>query len=259
VKRLALAGAAWLVVATALAASPPPSQDPAHLLPGADLEQAASFNASLAVHYLETNDVAAAREKIEKALRQNPKDPIVQAAAGLVFDRLQEPDKADQHLAAAIRLAPNDPNMVNNYAVFLCRHGKTEKGLKLFDEAARNPAYATPESAYTNAGVCARKAGDAKRADELLRKALAANPTYPDALLQIADLSLERDQLLPARAFVQRYLASARATPDVLMLAVRIERKIGDRGAEREFANRIRAEFPDSGEAKELSEAREER
>jgi type IV pilus assembly protein PilF len=258
-KRVAPACVAWLVAATSLAAAPPPPQDPAHLLPGADLEQAASFNASLAVHYLETNDVAAAREKIEKALRQNPKDPIVQAAAGLVFDRLQEPAKADQYLATAIRLAPNDPNMVNNYAVFLCRHGKTDKGMKLFEQAARNPAYSTPESAYTNAGVCARKAGDGKRADELLRKALAVNPSYPDALLQIADLSLEQDQLLPARAFVQRFLASSRATPDVLMLAVRIERRIGDRAAEREFANRIRAEFPDSAEAKALSEAGEPR
>jgi type IV pilus assembly protein PilF len=245
--------AALPVLAASTSNAPPVQQpDTTHTRPGPDLEQAASFNASLAVRYLESNEVALARDKIDKALKQNPHDPIVQGAAGLVYERLQQSDKADQFFAAALRLAPEDPNAANNYAVFLCRHGKAEKGLKMFEQVARNPAYSIPENAYTNAGVCARQSGDLARADQMLRQALAINPKYPDALLQMADMSLTRDAGLAARAFLQRYLAAAAATPDALMLGIRIERKLADHEAEQGYTTRLLREFPDSGQAREI-------
>lgn len=249
---ICLLGLACLPVAAFAASSPPPPNDTTHQRPGPDLEQAASFNASLAVRYLESNEVALARDKIDKALKQNPRDPIVQGAAGLVYERLQQPDKADQFFQSALRLAPEDPNTANNYAVFLCRHGKVDKGLKLFEQVARNPAYSIPENAYTNAGVCARQGGDNARADQLFRQALSINPKYPDALLQLADLSRERDAGLAARAFLQRYLAIAAATPDALSLGIQIERKLGDHDAEQTYTARLLKEFPDSAQARAL-------
>lgn len=244
-KRELLLMAGIAVATLAHGADPTDSRQPS-------MVRAANFNTSLAVAYLKQDDVVAARDKIEKALVQNPKDPLVQSTAGLVYDRLNETDKADKYFYAALRLAPNDPDMQNNYAVFECRHGKAEKGIKLFEQAAKNPAYTTPESAYSNAGVCARNAGNIERAEDLFRKALNIRGDYPDALLQMADVSLQRDAALAARAFLERYLVLTAPSPDVLMLGVRIERKLGDREAELRYAARINHDFPDSDQAREL-------
>jgi len=48
--------------------------------------------------------------------------------------------------------------VVNNYAVYLCQNGRTDEGVRRFEEAAHNALYRTPEAAYTNAGcVFARR------------------------------------------------------------------------------------------------------
>jgi type IV pilus assembly protein PilF len=218
------------------------------------LAKAARINAQLAVAYLKQNDVAAARDRIERALGQNSRDPDVQSAAGLVYDRLQEAEKADAHYSAAVRIAPNDPSVVNNYAVYQCRRGKWEKGLKLFEQAARNPAYSTPEVAYSNAGVCARDAKNLARAEELFRKALSIRSDFPDALLQMADLTLTRGSTLAARAFLDRYFAVSPASPESLLLAIRVAHKLGDRAAEDKYSDKLEHDFADSDQVRQLRE-----
>ena len=229
---------------------------PAHAGPGAPgadpMVTAAKLNAQLAVAYLKQNDVVAAREKIEKALLENPRDTGVQISAGLVYERLQEADKADKHYAAALRLEPHNPDVQNNYAVFKCRSGQAAQGQKLFEQAAKNPAYATPEVAYANAGVCARGAGDLVRAEAFFRKALQLRPDFPDSLLQLADLSYKRGGGLGARALLERYFRVAPPTADALLLGVHVERELGDLEAATRYQSELQKNFPDSDQAREL-------
>lgn len=235
-----------------LLAATPPAEAQTRARDEDSMVKAARLNAQLAVAYLKQNDVVAARDKIEKALQQNSHDAGVQSSAGLVYERLQEPDKADTHYSAALRLAPNDPDMQNNYAVFQCRRGKWDKGLKLFEQAARNPAYSNPEVSYANAGVCARGAGNLQRAEDLFRKSLNIRSDYPDALLQMADLSLERGSAMAARAFLERYFVGSPGSPESLLLAVRIEHKLGDRHEEDRYADKLEHDFPDSDQVRQL-------
>jgi type IV pilus assembly protein PilF len=213
---------------------------------------AARLNAQLAVAYLKQNDVVTAQEKIDKALTQNPRDAAVQMSAGLVYERLQQLDKADRFFAEALSLEPRNPDMMNNYAVFLCRRGHYPQGQKLFEQAARNPSYVTPEVAYANAGVCARSAKNLPRAEELFRKALSARPDYPDALLQLADLTFERGAGFAARGLLDRYFNSAAATAEALFLAVRVERSLGDAQAADRYRSQLQKEFPESEQARQL-------
>lgn len=234
-----------LVAASAVAAGPSaPNEDP--------MITAARLNAQLAVAYLKQNDVATAQEKIDKALTQNAHDPGVQMSAGLVYERLQQFDMADRHFAEALRLEPHNPDMINNYAVFQCRRGHYAQGQKLFEEAARNPSYATPEVAYANAGVCARSAKNLARAEELFRKALAARSDYPDALLQLADLSFGRGAGLAARGLLDRYFTVASPTAEALYLAVRVERSLGDVQTADHYRAQLQKDFPESEQARLL-------
>jgi type IV pilus assembly protein PilF len=240
----------WLLVLVAAAAvaactsttEPPEVSD----------KDAARFNVQLGMNYMQRGDLEGAREKLERAVKQDPTLPTAHAALGILYERAGDIPRAQEHLRRATRLAPDDPNMMNNYGGFLCRKGEYEEGIRHFEMAASNAYYRAPETALTNAGVCARRIPDPERAEEFFRLALDKNRNFIEALLQLADLSLETDRELQARAFLQRYEALSPGTAYSLELGWRIERAAGDARAAAEYANRLRAEFPDSREARNL-------
>jgi type IV pilus assembly protein PilF len=107
---------------------------------------------------------------------------------------------------------------------------------------------------YTNAGLCAKRF-DLPRAEGYLRGALAADPNYRDALLQLADVTYSRGNYLQARAFLERYTASSRISSDALWLGYRIEKALGEGPAANRYADRLKKEFPTSVETGELLES----
>ena len=240
----------WLLAALLLAAPVTAQQsqpiDPRH--------DAARLNARLGVEYMKQGQLAIAQEKIEKALQQNPRDPGVQLSAGLLHEQLFQPEKAERHYRQALRLAPDSPEGQNSFGAFLCRNGEAKRGEEMFLKAARNPLYRTPEVAYTNAGVCARRNGRLDRSEEYLRLAVSQRAQYPEALLQMAGVSYERGNYLQSRAFLQRYLAVGTGAADALLLGHQIEKALGDQAAADDFARRVRSQFPDSPEARILNE-----
>lgn len=218
------------------------------------LTQAAKINAELGIAYLQRGDIALAQQKIERALGQNSDDADVQTAAGLLYERIGEMDKADRHYQAAVRNAPQDPNRQANYGGFLCRRGTYDKGQKLLEEASKDQRYATPEVALTNAGVCARSANKNDQAERDFKAALNVRPTYPDALLQLIDLNFQRGDLINARGYLTRFMTSVPPNPDVLLLGVKIERAAGEPRAADEYASKLRRDFPDSEQARQLED-----
>jgi len=221
----------------------------------ADREKAAAINAELAITYMKQDNLRAAREKVDRALEQNPRSVEAQMAAGFVYDRLGEDKKAGAHFEQAVKLSGKDnPDALNNAAVFECRKGSKKRGEELFLQAAASPFYRTPEVAYANAGHCALADGRPKDAERYFREALARRPNMPDPLLAMADIQHEAGNDMQARAFVQRYNEAAPATAQSLWLGYRIEVGAGDAVAAEEYARRLRMEFPTSAEAALLFE-----
>jgi type IV pilus assembly protein PilF len=220
-----------------------------------DREKAAAINAELAITYMKQDNLRAAREKADKALEQNSRSPEVQMAAGFVYDRLGEDKKAGGHFEQAVKLGGKDnPDVLNNAAVFQCRKGNKKRGEELFLQAAASPLYRMPEVAFANAGHCARADGRPKDAERYFRQALSRNPKMPDPLLALADIQHEAGNDLQARAFVQRYHEAAPTTAQSLWLGYRIENGAGDAVAAAEYSRRLRMEFPTSAEAAQLFE-----
>jgi type IV pilus assembly protein PilF len=217
-----------------------------------DPKQAAAYNTQLGIEYLRQGNLAQAKEKLERAIEQDPQNGIAHAAAGLMYDRLGEPTKAKRQFSRAVALEPDNADILNNYAVFLCSHGEPERGQEYFLKAARNPLYRTPEVALLNAGTCARDAGKVELAEQYLRDAIAVRPGYADALLQLADLQFAAGNGLPARGFLERYFAAGGMGPQALLLGVQIEESLGNSRAAAEYARRLQNEYPTSRQLQEL-------
>ncbi len=239
-----------VMLAACTSSGPAPVKRPTTSKP--DLSQAAVYNTQLAVDALRKNNLQEAKDKITRALEQDPRNAEVHASAALIFERLGEDRLADTHFSRAISLAPQNPSIQNNYAVYLCRKGDAERGQKLFLEAAANPLYRTPESAYVNAGTCALRAGNTVQAEENFRRALAMNARNTEALMQMANMQLEAGNMLPARAFLERYLAISPATAASLWLGVRLERATGNPQVAQGYADRLKSQFPTSVETRQL-------
>jgi type IV pilus assembly protein PilF len=217
-------------------------------------DQAANYNRQLGEGYLQKGDLAIAKEKLERALKENPHDPKVHSALGQLYERLGDPKRADEEYRTALRYAPKDPDVDNKYGVFLCQAGRTEEGVKYFLEAATNPLYRTPEAAYTNIGVCLRAAHRDDEAKQNLQRALAIKPNFAEAAYQLAALEFERGHLNDARTAITHYTDSYEATPDLLLLGVRVARAMGDRVAAEHYSRSLRMDFPTSDQTRALAD-----
>jgi len=171
---------------------------------------------------------------------------------GMVYADLKETSKADDSFRRALRLSPNDPDINHFYGVFLCRGGREKESIEYFLHAIRNPLYNSPSRSYTAAGICSARMKNAKDAEEFFVRALKLDADDPGALLQLGQIRYQQGNLEEARRLVSRHLKLASPSPESLWLAVRIERKSGERVAEQSYANRLRRRFPGSPEYQAL-------
>jgi len=218
-------------------------------------ERASDINLELAIDYYRKGSLAQAKEKIDRAIDQNPRNAKAQALAGLLYDRLGEEKKADSYFERALSIDGKDPEILNNYATFLCQKKRFERGEKLALQAAADPLYKAPEMSFTNAGNCARGSGDMEGAEENYRRALAVQPRYGEALYQMADLKFRMKNYLQARAFLERYVETRRTNASSLWLGFRIERALGNTAGVKTYSQRLKSEYPQSAETKELLES----
>jgi len=221
------------------------------------IKDAASYNLQLGISYMRQGQMQLAMEKMQRSLTQDPDRSDTHTAMAVLYTRLGEPEKARSEYRRSLHLDPDNSSTLNNYGAFLCKQGDYDDAIKSFEKAVKNPLYQTPAAAYSNAGLCSRDHGKGKQAERYFRLALQANPRFTTALLQLADLSYIDKIYLQARAFMDRYMASAAAaaTPDALWLGVRVEEALGDSAAAGAYSKQLLENFPDSVEARQLLEA----
>lgn len=227
-------------------------------LPGdqVSMQQASQYNVELGVAYMQQGRRDLAMQKLQLALKQDAGNANAYMSLGLLYNTMGDVQRADENFRTALRKGPDDPQIENNYAVFLCQRGKPKESEKYFLKAAQNPLYPTPEAAYTNAGVCANKIPDANAAAGYFQKALNINPNFPEALYQMARLNYVQKNYLAARGFIQRFSsASPQPRPEVLLLGVRTERALGNNQEASNYAKKLIQLFPNSQQAQQLTQS----
>ncbi len=241
------------LVLLALAGCVSSSTGPAR--PEADNAYAAEINYQLGARYFNNGKYEIARDRLLYSLDLEPNNAVAHSVLALTYEKLGNIRLATESYEQAANLAPRDYNILNTYAVFLCRHEDYEEALKYFDRAIKNPENDNSEITMTNAGVCLAQKPDLAGAETFFRSALERRSNYGEALIQLCLLKFSQEDYLGARAFLQRYLENNLPAPDVLYLGLQIEEELGDERARTEYANRILREFSQSPEAKRILES----
>ena len=182
----------------------------------------------------------------------DPHNPEIHGAMALLDERLGKDKDADKEFRTALELDSHDPAMLNNYAVFLCSHGRADEGVRYFEQAASNPLYPTPWAAYTNAGVCCVRCIVMPKPRSASTRALRANPAYSEAVYQAWISDFQQHKLPDARFRIDVFLLTT-STPDLLLLACRIAQAQNDAVAQQRYAARLAQEFPNSDQAHALA------
>ena len=219
-----------------------------------DAQARARIHAELAAGYLELGNLGVALQEAKESLAADSNFVPAYNVLGLAYMELRDDKAAENSFQRALRLSPLDSDSNNNFGWFLCQRKREKESVKYFLDALRNPLYQTPEKSWLNAGVCSRQAGDLTNAEEYFQRALKLRPNQPQALQQLADMSYRRGDFVGAKTYLSRVQRDA-ASPsaEFLWLALRVERRLGDRNAEQSLGFQLKKNFPDSREARSLA------
>lgn len=217
-----------------------------------DPRNRAKIHTELASAYFERGNMGVALEELRIAIAADPNYAPAYSVLGLVHMDLRENEVAQRHFERALALAPNDPDINNNYGWFLCRTGREEQSITYFLAALKNPLYNTPARSYVNAGLCSLDKNGGRDAVGYFQRALRSEPDNLLALLNLASLEYKRGQLEVARNLVRRFNKLIEPTAESLWLELRIARKLGDNAAEGSLAGQLRRRFAGSPEYKSL-------
>jgi len=225
--------------------SGPPESEP-------NTDDAADLNYQLGARYYRNGEYDLARDRLLLAVELAPDNAIAWSTLGLAYEALGNVRLAEEAYDKAVRVAPRDFQIQDNYAVFLCRNGRYDDARKYFDKALKAPTNDYAERTFTNAGVCMMQKPDYEQAEKYLRGALERRPNHGEALLQMSVLFYEKSDYLRARAFLQRYLSSGSVSSTVLYHGIRIEQHLGDDAARREYTKQLLKDYPNSPEAQRI-------
>lgn len=212
----------------------------------------ARVHTELATAYYARGNMSVALEELRIAVAADPTYANAHGIFGLVYMELRENALAQQSFERALSYAPEDPDINHNFGWFLCQIGRESEARPYFRRALENPLYATPARTYAAAGSCALGTGDLATAEDQLQRALRIEPNLPVAMLKFAQLRYRQGRFDEARRILAQHAAVAQASAESLWLALRVERRLGERAGEQSYAIQLRRRFPDSPEFQEL-------
>lgn len=220
--------------------------------PDADPRKRAEIRTELASSYYRDGRLAVALEETQRALQIDPRYAPAHGLLGLIYMEIGDRREAEESFGRALRLEPDNSDILNNYGWFLCQSGRERESVGYFERAAANRLYTTPGLALRNAGVCLMRINDLAGAEQALRGALETDAGDPLTKYELARLYLARGQPDRAEFYFGLLDPATRASAPGLWLGLRIARANGDLRRERELATQLRDRYPNSREAAAL-------
>ena len=214
----------------------------------------ARANTQLGVEYLRKGEYETSLEKLKKALDYDPNYSDAHDVIAVLYESVGKYDLAEEHFKRGLKLNPDNAGGHNNYGRFLCKMKRYKDAEQEFLVAANNAFYVSPELPLVNAGLCLETLPDMQKAEMYYRQALEKDPAFGPALLQMARLSLDSENYLSARGYLQRYQHSTPHTAESLWLGVQTEYALGDHKAWGNYALQLKNNFPGSRQSALLME-----
>ncbi|MDH4555194.1 type IV pilus biogenesis/stability protein PilW [Pseudomonas sp. BN417] len=239
--------AALLLVSTALLAACVSTGhvDPMKTDKGRDAARDAYIE--LGIGYLKEGSTENAKVPLKQALELDPSNADAHAALALVFQTEREPELADQHYRKALS-ARSDARILNNYGGFLYEQERYKDAYERFQQAAEDNLYPERSRVFENLGLTALKLNDPALAKQHFDKSLRLERRQPRALLEMAQLSFDEKQYVPARDYYDRFTRISPQNARSLLLGSRLATIFEDRDQAASLGLQLKRLYPGTPE-----------
>lgn len=219
----------------------------------ADAQSRAKARTDLGLAYLRGGAYEVALNEAQLAIDALDSYAPAYDLLGMIYMALRQNEQAETNFRRAVGLAPNNPEIGNNYGWFLCQNGRIKESFTYFNQALRNPLYQTPAKVLHNMGVCALMDKDDANGEAYLFRALKLDASNLRAYYLLAELGYRKNRFHDARDWLRQLHARMEPTAETAWLALRIDRKLGNREGEARNAGILRRNYRDSPEYLQMS------
>jgi type IV pilus assembly protein PilF len=209
----------------------------------------------LGVGYLKRGkegDVDIALGNFKKSIGFNPKFAQAHSMLANVYDRKGLFDSAEKHYKLSIKYNNGSPDIINNYANFLCQRGFYDLAIEKYQQVVNNPEYKSVASAYENDGVCATRGKNVQQAEVFFRKALEINSKQPNSLYNLMLIHLNQKQYMKALPFLQRLEQVVQPSAEMLSAGYKIEKGLNHEDLAAIYLITLKKNFPNSESYKNI-------
>jgi len=213
-----------------------------------DAQKRAAIRMQLAIGYYQQGQYKVALDEIKHAIAISPDLVDAYSVRALIFMDMGETQAAEDNFQYALKLAPNDLGLENNYGWFLCLNKRENQGLVYLNKVLQSPNYPALSKAYNAAGVCSLKMKDSAAAEKYFMQGFKVDPGNSDLNKNLARTLYQRGDYASARFYIGRVIQQDLLTAEVLWLAIKIERKLGNDAALNSLSAQLRKRYPDSTE-----------
>lgn len=210
--------------------------------------QARDAYIELGIGFLTQGSTEKAKAPLKSALEIDPSSAEAHAALAVVFQQEMEPQLAEQHYRKALSLKGNDARLLNNYGGFLYEQKRYKEAREAYLKASTDTLYSERSRVFENLGLTALQLNMNDEAEQYFQRSLRLNSRRPVAQLQMALLSYQAKQYVPARNYYEGYSQLAPQTPQSLLLGIRLAKVFDERDMAASLGLQLKRLYPGTPE-----------
>ncbi|KAF1056892.1 MAG: Photosystem I assembly protein Ycf3 [Pseudomonas delhiensis] len=221
-------------------------QDPLKTTKGR--QEARDAYIQLGLAYLQGGNTERAKVPLSQALALDSSSADAHAALALVYQTEMETKLAETEYRKALSERSDDARIWNNYGAFLFEQKRYKDAYDAYTKATADSLYPERSRVFANLGQVCISMGDRAQAKQLFEKSLRLNRRQPGALLDMAQLSYEDREYVPARDYYEQYLQQGQQNARSLLLGVRLAKVFDDKDTAASYGLQLKRLYPASPE-----------
>lgn len=157
-----------------------------------------------AVDQFNSRNYSKSIETTMRALKYEPEMEEGYNHLAIVYMETKRYKKSYDAFEKALKIRPQYPEVFNNMGVLYNRQERFTAAIKYFKKALQDPAYRTPENAYTNMGYAYYRLGKLTTAKAHHQKALDVLPNFCLASKNMADVYVKEKRYKRASRYYRK-------------------------------------------------------
>ncbi len=222
--------------------------------------QAVQAYNSLGMQYLRRGDTANAKLAFQRSIEIDADAPQAYNGLAMVFQLENDFALAESYFKKAIKVSPDSAMMHNNYGAFLFSIKRYPEACKELARATEDPFYNLRAQAFENLGRCYLLINRLDAAEHAFKRSLTLSPKRPMAILQLADVMMQKGDLEEAIGLFEQFSTMVDAkqvqhNAQSLWLGVQISRLNNSGIDAATYGLILKNMFPDSEEYQQYKES----